>query len=47
MPERLPNETAARWMNRAMEAMIRATPEQYFWDYNRYKVPAGVAPPAE
>lgn len=46
MPERLPNETATRWMNRAMERMIRAAPAQYFWDYNRYKVPAGVAPPA-
>lgn len=33
-------------INRAMEATIRRMPEQYFWGYNRYKVPAGTTPPA-
>jgi len=33
-------------MNRAVEGMIRECPEQYLWSYNRYKVPAGVEPPA-
>jgi KDO2-lipid IV(A) lauroyltransferase len=32
-------------LNRALEAMVRRCPEQYLWSYNRYKVPAGVAPP--
>jgi len=31
MPERLPDETPARWMNRTMEDLIRRWPEQYFW----------------
>jgi Kdo2-lipid IVA lauroyltransferase/acyltransferase len=26
--------------------VIRRCPEQYLWGYNRYKVPAGVQPPA-
>lgn len=45
MPERLADESPARWINRAMEGVIRQCPEQYLWAYNRYKVPAGVAPP--
>ena len=32
-------------LNRAIEALIRACPEQYLWGYNRYKTPAGVTPP--
>jgi KDO2-lipid IV(A) lauroyltransferase len=35
----------ARELNQALEAIIRVCPEQYLWGYNRYKVPAGVAPP--
>jgi KDO2-lipid IV(A) lauroyltransferase len=31
-------------MNAALEAVVRACPTQYLWSYNRYKVPAGVAP---
>ncbi len=31
-------------INRALESIIRRCPEQYLWGYNRYKVPAGVAP---
>jgi KDO2-lipid IV(A) lauroyltransferase len=27
-------------INHAMEAVIRRIPDQYFWGYNRYKVPA-------
>ena len=45
LPERLPGETPTRHLNRALETMIRRCPEQYLWSYNRYKVPAGVAPP--
>ena len=38
-----PAADAAR-LNAAMETLIRQCPEQYLWSYNRYKVPAGVAP---
>jgi KDO2-lipid IV(A) lauroyltransferase len=37
MPDRLPGESAARQLNRALEQMIRRLPEQYLWAYNRYK----------
>ena len=33
-------------LNRAVERVIRRCPEQYLWSYNRFKVPAGVTPPA-
>jgi Kdo2-lipid IVA lauroyltransferase/acyltransferase len=33
-------------LNRAVEQVIRKRPEQYFWGYDRYKVPKGVSPPA-
>ncbi len=33
-------------VNRAMEAIIRRLPAQYFWGYNRYKAPPGVTHPA-
>ncbi len=33
-------------INTALENMIRRCPEQYLWSYNRYKIPAGVSPPA-
>ena len=46
MPEREPGETASRHLNRALEELIRRCPGQYLWSYNRYKVPAGVEPPA-
>lgn len=39
------DESAARHLNRALEALVRRRPEQYLWSYNRYKVPAGVTPP--
>ncbi len=32
-------------LNRSIENLIRRCPEQYLWSYNRFKVPAGVAPP--
>ena len=32
-------------INRAMEALIALCPSQYFWSYNRYKRPQGVAAP--
>lgn len=32
-------------LNRAIENVVRRCPEQYLWSYNRYKVPAGAAPP--
>ena len=45
MPERDAGESSARWVNRAVEMLVRRCPEQYLWAYNRYKVPAGVQPP--
>lgn len=33
-------------VNAAIEALVRRYPAQYLWGYNRYKVPAGAAPPA-
>ena len=36
----------AQAINGAMERLIARSPAQYFWSYNRYKVPAGVAAPA-
>ncbi|PIL38556.1 lysophospholipid acyltransferase family protein [Massilia psychrophila] len=32
-------------INRAMEQLIARCPSQYFWSYNRYKQPDGVAAP--
>jgi KDO2-lipid IV(A) lauroyltransferase len=32
-------------INRAMEQLIARCPAQYFWSYNRYKRPQGVAAP--
>jgi KDO2-lipid IV(A) lauroyltransferase len=32
-------------LNRAIEALVRRCPAQYLWSYNRYKIPAGAAPP--
>ena len=39
-----PTENATA-INRALEDLIRECPEQYAWNYNRYKVPAGAMPP--
>lgn len=39
-------EQQARAINAAMEDLIARCPEQYFWSYNRYKIPAGVASPS-
>jgi Kdo2-lipid IVA lauroyltransferase/acyltransferase len=36
----------ARAINRAMEKLIADCPAQYFWSYNRYKVPHGIVAPA-
>ncbi len=38
-------EGQARAINSAMEALIARCPAQYFWSYNRFKIPNGVAPP--
>jgi KDO2-lipid IV(A) lauroyltransferase len=43
--EPLEGEATPEAVNRAMEAMIRRLPDQYFWGYNRYKVPPGAAGP--
>ncbi len=47
MSEALTGDTAARAqiINREMERLIRRFPAQYLWSYNRYKKPAGIAPP--
>ncbi len=36
----------ARRLNQAMEQLIAQCPSQYFWSYNRFKTPRGVAGPA-
>lgn len=43
MPEGMPAEpvAAARFINAAIESLVRRKPEQYLWSYNRYKVPKG------
>ncbi len=40
-----PPESPVRALNRSLEQMIRRSPEQYLWGYNRYKVPAGAQAP--
>jgi KDO2-lipid IV(A) lauroyltransferase len=40
-------EQQARAINQAMERLIARCPAQYFWSYNRYKVPNGVAAATE
>jgi Kdo2-lipid IVA lauroyltransferase/acyltransferase len=39
-------EQQASAINTAMERLIARCPAQYFWSYNRYKTPPGVAAPA-
>ena len=39
------NAQQARAINAAMEGLIAGCPAQYYWSYNRYKVPPGVAAP--
>ncbi|MDP2804670.1 MAG: lysophospholipid acyltransferase family protein [Gallionellaceae bacterium] len=36
---------AAIQINKSLEEIIYACPQQYLWSYNRYKVPRGVTPP--
>ena len=45
--ESLAGDTAsqAQAINTAMEQLIARNPAQYYWSYNRYKVPPGVAAP--
>lgn len=46
LPEKLGDESPARRINSALEALVRECPEQYLWGYNRYKTPKGAkAPP--
>jgi KDO2-lipid IV(A) lauroyltransferase len=33
-----------RYLNRALEDLVRECPEQYLWGYNRYKTPRGAKP---
>jgi KDO2-lipid IV(A) lauroyltransferase len=44
LPEKLEGESAARRLNRAIEALVRECPGQYLWAYNRYKKPRGAKP---
>lgn len=41
-------QQAAACVNRAMESLVRACPQQYLWGYHRYKAPrpASASPPA-
>jgi KDO2-lipid IV(A) lauroyltransferase len=41
----LSGAAGARRMNAAIEAAVRACPEQYLWSYNRYKHPEGAPLP--
>jgi KDO2-lipid IV(A) lauroyltransferase len=45
--ESLDGDTAgqAQAINTAMEHLIARNPTQYYWSYNRYKVPHGIAVP--
>ena len=47
LPEGLPDrpEDAARFLNAAIEGLIRKQPAQYLWSYNRYKIPRDTEPP--
>jgi len=36
----------AQAINHAMERLIARSPSQYYWSYNRYKVPHGIEAPA-
>ena len=45
LPSPVPGQSPTRQLNRGLEELIRRCPAQYLWSYNRYKVPAGVAPP--
>jgi KDO2-lipid IV(A) lauroyltransferase len=47
LDEPLPSDRreAARIVNANVEALIRESPDQYLWGYNRYKRPAGAPPP--
>jgi KDO2-lipid IV(A) lauroyltransferase len=38
------SEQQARAINASMEQLIASSPAQYFWSYNRYKVPPGSQP---
>lgn len=44
MPAAAAGERPARHLNRAVESLVRRCPAQYYWGYNRYKVPAGAEP---
>jgi KDO2-lipid IV(A) lauroyltransferase len=44
LQEKLKDESEARRINRALEALVRECPEQYLWGYNRYKTPKGAKP---
>ena len=37
----------AQAINSAMERLIARNPSQYYWSYNRYKVPAGIVAPGQ
>lgn len=39
-------EENATLINQSMEALISRCPSQYFWSYNRFKTPKGVAAPS-
>jgi len=47
MEAELTQEQQVRAINSAMEKLITLCPAQYFWSYNHYKVPAGVAAPSK
>ena len=44
LPAPRAGESPARHVNRALEELIRESPGQYLWGYNRYKTPRGAPP---
>ena len=47
MADGLTPQQQVRAINAAMEQLISLCPAQYFWSYNHYKVPTGVAAPGK
>jgi Kdo2-lipid IVA lauroyltransferase/acyltransferase len=49
LEEPLPDDRheAAHRVNAMVETLVRASPAQYLWGYNRYKRPAGAPPPPQ
>jgi KDO2-lipid IV(A) lauroyltransferase len=47
LPAPPPGADPVRYLNRALEDLVRECPGQYLWGYNRYKTPRGAKPRPE